>query len=504
MTYEHQQLGCLGRPPNGSLQQRNSPEEAGRITRKGRDHGSRKAKEPSLTRAWVVPDPGGSGHRSVVRLRLRGRRRSKHVPAGGTCRAGARAGSSRARTRATGGAGRGAAGGSTTTAGGACSPRARSRRAGHGRRASAGAVHVRGICPRRRLDADLRHRPAEARGNVRRSHRDFVQGESLGSRSRRAGHRHRNPRRCRRADQHQLRTRRTVHRSRRSQPGRLFHLQPVGQPRWPRQLLRLRERARGRVLHRRSRGRSHDRAGGQPWDGSTPSPSRTTSGRSMGSPSVCNSRIPLQGSASSSRTTGWTRICRPRRRAASWTPGVTFMATSLPSPGHRRGSSRTLRGAVSPGVQVDCQQRTRRRCDGRHFAEYDWGPQIASLHPVHLRRRTSTHRVLLRGHGRRRHHTSPTGDRSTTRLSDEEKAHRWRARSSGSPAAPAQVFTGPLSDIHGNEILADGEVMGVAGLRSMAVGHAERRRASTSDRRPGGTTVIDVAEPSTEPGTRRG
>ena len=141
--------------------------------------------------------------------------------------------------------------------------------------------------------------------------------------------------------------------------------------------------------------------------------------------------------------------------------GVTFMATSLPSP----AIGEVVESTQVPyaGVQIDAS--TYAPTATVVTAEYDWGPQIGSYI-----------KSILDGDFKTEFSYVGMDDGAITftewgppydQLTDEEKViidAEIERIASGAGA----VFTGPLSDIHGNEILADGEVMGVPDLRSMA------------------------------------
>ena len=141
--------------------------------------------------------------------------------------------------------------------------------------------------------------------------------------------------------------------------------------------------------------------------------------------------------------------------------GVTFMATSLPSP----AIGEVVEDAQIPyaGVQVDAS--TYAPTATVVTAEYDWGPQIDRYIQSIFDGNFDTGFSYL---------SMDDGAITFTEwgplydtLSDDEKAI-VEGEIERIASGAGQVFTGPLSDIHGNQILADGEVMGVDGLRSMA------------------------------------
>ena len=141
--------------------------------------------------------------------------------------------------------------------------------------------------------------------------------------------------------------------------------------------------------------------------------------------------------------------------------GVTFMATSLPSP----AIGEVVESTQVPyaGVQIDAS--TYAPTMTVVTAEYNWRPQIESYI-----------QSIFDGDFKTEFSYLSMDDGAITltewgplydRLSDEEKAI-VEAEIERISSGAGQVYTGPLSDIHGNEILADGEVMEVADLRSMA------------------------------------
>lgn len=141
--------------------------------------------------------------------------------------------------------------------------------------------------------------------------------------------------------------------------------------------------------------------------------------------------------------------------------GVTFMATSLPSPAI--GEVVEESGVPYAGVQVDAS--TYAPTSTVVTAEYDWGPQIdsyiASIFDGDFE--TGFSYLSMDDGAITLTEWGPLYDT----LSDDEKAI-VNAEIERIASGAGQVFTGPLSDIDGNQILADGEVMGVDGLRSMA------------------------------------
>jgi basic membrane lipoprotein Med (substrate-binding protein (PBP1-ABC) superfamily) len=141
--------------------------------------------------------------------------------------------------------------------------------------------------------------------------------------------------------------------------------------------------------------------------------------------------------------------------------GVTFLSTSLPSPAI---------GEVAESSQVPFAAV---QIDGSRYAptmtvvtsEYDWGPQIESYIQSIFDGdfKTDFSYVGMDDGAITLTEWGPLYDQ----LSDDEKAivHAEIERIGSGAGA---VYTGPLSDIGGNEILGDGEVMDVGGLRSMA------------------------------------
>ncbi len=140
--------------------------------------------------------------------------------------------------------------------------------------------------------------------------------------------------------------------------------------------------------------------------------------------------------------------------------GVTFMSTSLPSPAI--GPVVESAGVPYAGVQVDAS--TYAPTVTVVTSEYDWRPQIESYI-----------QSIFDGDFKTEFSYLSMDDGAITltewgplydQLSDDEKAIVEAAIERISSGA-GHVYTGPLSDIHGNEILADGEVMAVGDLRSM-------------------------------------
>ena len=141
--------------------------------------------------------------------------------------------------------------------------------------------------------------------------------------------------------------------------------------------------------------------------------------------------------------------------------GVSFLSTSLPSPAI---------GEVAESAQVPFAAV---QIDGSTYAptmtvvtsEYDWAPQLGAVLQSVFDGNfdTSFSYVGMDDGAISLTDWGPLYDQ----LSDDAKAQievEIERIASGAGA----VYTGPISDIHGNVILADGEVMGVDGLRSMA------------------------------------
>ncbi len=141
--------------------------------------------------------------------------------------------------------------------------------------------------------------------------------------------------------------------------------------------------------------------------------------------------------------------------------GVTFLSTSLPSPAI---------GEVAESAQVPFAAV---QVDGSTYAptmtvvtsEYDWGPQIASYIQSIFDGNfdTSFSYVGMDDGAITLTDWGPLYDQVSAETKAQIEAEIERI-ASGAGA----VYTGPISDIHGNEILTDGEVMGVGDLRSMA------------------------------------
>ena len=141
--------------------------------------------------------------------------------------------------------------------------------------------------------------------------------------------------------------------------------------------------------------------------------------------------------------------------------GVTFLSTSLPSPAI--GEVAETSQVPFAAVQVDAS--TYAPTMTVVTSEYDWAPQLASVLQSIFDGNfdTSFSYVGMDDGAITLTEWGPLYDG----LSDEAKA-QIDAEIERIASGAGAVYTGPISDIHGNEILADGEVMGVGDLRSMA------------------------------------
>ena len=141
--------------------------------------------------------------------------------------------------------------------------------------------------------------------------------------------------------------------------------------------------------------------------------------------------------------------------------GVTFLSTSLPSPAI--GEVAETSQVPFAAVQVDAS--TYAPTMTVVTSEYDWAPQLASVLQSIFDGNfdTSFSYVGMDDGAITLTEWGPLYDG----LSDEAKA-QIDAEIERIASGAGAVYTGPISDIHGNEILADGEVMGVPDLRSMA------------------------------------
>ena len=139
---------------------------------------------------------------------------------------------------------------------------------------------------------------------------------------------------------------------------------------------------------------------------------------------------------------------------------ISFMSTSLVSP--VIGEASEAGGVPFAGVQLDSSS----YAPTMHVvtSEYDWAPQLAAVVQSVFDGNfdTSFSYVGMDDGAITLTEWGPLYDG----LSDEAKA-QIDAEIERITSGAGAVFTGPISDIHGNQILADGEVMDVAGLRSM-------------------------------------
>lgn len=141
--------------------------------------------------------------------------------------------------------------------------------------------------------------------------------------------------------------------------------------------------------------------------------------------------------------------------------GVTFLSTSLVSPAIAEVAE--AEGIPFAGVQIDSSP----YAPQYHVvtAEYTWAPQIEAYIQSIFDNDfdTSFSYVGMDDGAITLTEWGPLWDT----LTDDDKAI-VEAEIERITSGAGQVYTGPLSDIHGNEILADGEVMSVADLQSMA------------------------------------
>lgn len=141
--------------------------------------------------------------------------------------------------------------------------------------------------------------------------------------------------------------------------------------------------------------------------------------------------------------------------------GVTFLSTSLVSPAIAEVAE--AEGIPFAGVQIDSGP----YAPQYHLvtAEYTWAPQIEAYVQSIFDNDfdTSFSYVGMDDGAITLTEWGPLWDG----LSDEDKAI-VEAEIEALTSGARQVYTGPLSDIHGNQILADGEIMSVADLSSMA------------------------------------